>query len=1355
MDVDEGTPQLKLIRAVRTLDEDSSFAWPEKVHKLWLLLTATKNTRLHGVEESILRWLLRQMTGNTDSAEHVRRYPLTWTILGHVFPKIPAQALGRSLAYFRFVSILNKTLGDVTKQETRTGVPGTEEGTKAAKKRKREADWPTELADLRTPLGCLRTASEVFEALAILLEQGTTRPGEVTPEKRVGAEHIKSLFSSSGDETRDIVARLLFICDDSLSMTDEGPVKGQQSWIDTLTTIWNLRLHSKEDSFEFARHIYERAALALAKFEADYSVQLPNHTYNTCREIWMPQLRRFLSTHFIRPARQRFTVDKSVNMLKLALDIAQKDVVASTTVMWSIAARIPRDTSDPRSKIEHDAWAEKIFQVVVEGLQPLARRKRNEVLSRLLDIALQTQSIPGTETLRVLYQQHALDGTETDWALLSKVLACDADVFLLAQDHEAIFDNVSRVSNNDARIKDNVVAHVILPLQTAFSNARDTAAFIIQWLQSLCAAEHVEQSIWFHPKIRENLATALQPSFSSAQLLRLLEQLESVPSQAGELLVVLDGICAGLTDDNIITNVDSKIISLMNRRWEDLSPDVLALRWRIFGYLASWRGSDECNQLWKKVKSDLKPILKKKALTAAETFEAFSCCYKICLSNHIGGKSEEDVIQLICTLLGRLISSVESEADLHMLRPYTDFSFNHLPRLSEKPKQEANTLIDQISKLFWAVSQKLPLLLSEQDLEHVRPLIHNHDVADEEPMVDALMTPFLDALDNPENNCGWTEPQSFKLLSILLEFPAESWTRGRRRRIMGSWKKQKSTISSYAAKDPKYTTAILRLLVKIMQQPTFYENMEFADLVDICSNVETSDATILSLIERFVDTTVRQVLANMNELARSYLSSAFQYAKSLKPGKQSAGRTQILVLRSLTAVLADYRSSNGSLECLGIDPDVFVQKLAELVERALSDFASEAKESSIASLSDEKLHFLSAVLDASRVRGNHDVSQMKIELPADTLTRLERTGDTIMSRDASIVWKLRSFLISQNAGRNTTEYFRAFLDGGGHEVEEDLIHGFVDAYAQGKSQSVRGQLLDELIDRGRLIEGPVELLIASRRLLELYQGPNVDNTPAGVQGGLDFAQVHGHFTSLLSHARSLAHFKQISGTMLFILDKHANTMTQYNIEGTLTSVIQVCSPRGPKIQGAKATGEIFAALYKLVALIIKRHRLRLSGHFHILLATLRALLTVLLADPSLSTSSHRSARFRLPPWLLTRLQPRHAERFARLLTLVCEPSAASVTRTRARSELDSATDVAKRAAGQYMYLILEVYIKLQLEVEVPQEMRKALEVGIFPVLDITSEACRKVLNESLDAGGRAVFRALFAEYRKFGKWKGA
>ncbi|KAI0118869.1 Urb2/Npa2 family-domain-containing protein [Nemania sp. FL0031] len=1357
MDVDgNGSSQrLALIRTVRTLDEDSSLTLPDKIHKLWLLITAAKHTRLHGVEESILRWLLKQMSGNTDSAEHVRRFPLTWTILGHVFPKIPAQALGRSLAYLRFVSILNKTLGDVTKHETQASAPGTEDSTKTSKKRKRGANWPATLDELRTSTGCLRTASEGFEALAILLEQGTAQSGELTPERRVGAEHIKSLFSSSGEETRDITARLILICDDSLSLADGELVKGQQSWIDTLATIWDLRLRNKEDGLDFAKYIYGRASLILAKFEGYYSVIHYNRIYETCREIWTLQLRKFLSTYFVLPARQRFSADKNIDVPKLALEITQDDVVASATVMWSIAATTPRDTSDPRSKIEHDVWTENIFQAVVESLQPLSRQKQNEVFSRLLDIAFQTRSIPDTETLRTLYQQHALDGAETDWILISKVLACDPDVFLAAQDPEAIFNNISNVSDSDAKTRDEVVSNVVLHLQDAFSNARDLVGFVTKWFQSLCAAESVEQSVWFDSRIREHLATILQTSLSSTQILRLLEGLETINNDSGELLVILDGICAGLTDEHTIANVHLKIMSMMDRKWGDISPGVLALRWRIFGYLALWEESSDCNQLWKKVKSDLKPILKKSPLIAAEAFEAFSCCYKLCLANHIGGKYEEDLTKLICTTLGRLISSINTEADLQSLSPYLDLVFNHLPRLSEQPKQEVNTLTDQIVKLFWLVSYKFPLLLNEQRLELIRPLIHNYDVADEEPMADALIAPVLDALDSPEDQTGWTQPHSLNLLSILLEFPVEFWTRGRRKRMLGSWKKHKSMISSYAAKDPKYALAVLRLLVNIMQQPTFYEDMEFADLVDICSDITASDATLSNLVERFIGITIRQILTNVNEFTQSYLLSASQYTRGIKLGKIPATCSQIILLKSLAAAISDYKSSSGSLESLGIDPNIFGRTLAKVIEQAFGEFASEAQKPSMSSLTEDKLKFLSIALDAAQVIGNYATSQIKIELSGDTLTQLERAGDSVSTKDAAIIWKLRSFLIKQNTNRYTTESFSTLLDECDLGIEEESINGFIDAYVQGKSQSERDEVLGELIGQGRLTGGSIGPLLAAQRLLELYQVvPNVDDKPASTKGGLDLAKVYEHFISHLSRTESLPHFKQISETVLFLLDKHANAMTQYNIEATLTSVVEVCSAQGPKIHGPKAAGEIFAALFKLVALIIKRHRLRLSGHFHILLTTLRALLTVLLTDPAPSISS-RSARSRHPPWLLARLQPRHAERFARLLTLVCEPSAASVARSRAaRSDLDSATDVAKRAVGQYMYLVLETYIKLQLEGEVARDMRKALEVGVFSVLDITPEGCRKVLNESLDASGRAVFRALFAEYRKFGKWKG-
>lgn len=274
---------------------------------------------------------------------------------------------------------------------------------------------------------------------------------------------------------------------------------------------------------------------------------------------------------------------------------------------------------------------------------------------------------------------------------------------------------------------------------------------------------------------------------------------------------------------------------------------------------------------------------------------------------------------------------------------------------------------------------------------------------------------------------------------------------------------------------------------------------------------------------------------------------------------------------------------------------------------------------------------------------------------------------------------------------------------------------------------------------------------------------------------VDIAAIHGQLAPLLTKTETIQHFNHLSDILLLLLDKHANSTTQFGIELTLTSVIDVCSPQGPNLPEAKAAGQVYDKSYKLVAAIIKRHRRRLEGHFPILLATLQAMLRVLLADPNSTSQAHRQhphpqqAKRPYPPWLSSRLQARHAARFARLLTLVCEPSAASVASFSSSSssrsssshhhqqQLDSATDAAKRTAGQDMYVVLETYIKLQLEgggADVPRDVRKALETGVYAILDVTPQGGRRVLGDSLDANGRALFRQLYVDYKKFGRWSG-
>ncbi len=237
----------------------------------------------------------------------------------------------------------------------------------------------------------------------------------------------------------------------------------------------------------------------------------------------------------------------------------------------------------------------------------------------------------------------------------------------------------------------------------------------------------------------------------------------------------------------------------------------------------------------------------------------------------------------------------------------------------------------------------------------------------------------------------------------------------------------------------------------------------------------------------------------------------------------------------------------------------------------------------------------------------------------------------------------------------------------------------------------------------------------------------------------------------LSKARTASEFILAAETAHLLLDQKAMSMTQWNIELALSTVSTICSDITGRAPVA-ACPKSYKWLVQLVAIIIKRHRKRLDGHFHLLVTALESLLQVLIRHPydtaghiKTAGSAKDSAAF--PHWA------GHAKLFARLLTLVCEPSAASVSRSQPNA-LDSERDKARRYAGQYMYQVLMRYVQLQLEHVVPHEVREALEPGVYAVFDITTPAGLRIMGDAMDASGRAVMKELYKQHQKFGKWTG-
>lgn len=214
-------------------------------------------------------------------------------------------------------------------------------------------------------------------------------------------------------------------------------------------------------------------------------------------------------------------------------------------------------------------------------------------------------------------------------------------------------------------------------------------------------------------------------------------------------------------------------------------------------------------------------------------------------------------------------------------------------------------------------------------------------------------------------------------------------------------------------------------------------------------------------------------------------------------------------------------------------------------------------------------------------------------------------------------------------------------------------------------------------------------------------------------------------------------------------------MDQWNIDSTLGAITMMCSRNAPSLRATRAGG-IYSHLCQLLSSILIGHRLKLEGHFHLVVQAMQALLRCLFTPLPHSTSK-ASKTFAPPPWLSSpkhQLNPRHAAIFTRLVTLICDPSVSSVTRSK-QNNLTSAKDKAKRMAGQHMHFVLTLYVQLQLEMKMLPQVREQMVPGLYAIFDTTTPEMRRMISDGLDSSGRAVFGVLFRDYQKFGKWKGS
>lgn len=1351
---------------MRGLDQNGPGKDGENLETLWNCLTAHADGQFHAAEESSLRWLLKSMNGPSEDAETIRRYPLTWTILDCVFSRIPLFSLAKSLADRRFMTVLQQTAKDISK-------PTDENGPTASSKRKRSSTKRYAVGDLRVLEGCVYTAQAVFQAIQSLLRrlENTTT---LSSHDRIGAEHIRSLFCTSATEATALVSPLLVICDLLLASEIHDEIDGCEDWINTLSTVWYLHMQSSEDTVEVAAYLFNASAILLSRLEG-FSGKQRGEIYGPLRTRWSVDLQKFLHRSLILPARAAFLNRQDFEAVTRALDVSKGMVEISTPALYFLASGAFDLLAKHDLRRGNSEWMKKLFQAVELAIHE--RPDRNILMRTILDQAVQRSMPVGIEDLRSVCRSYALSANETDWELVARIAKCEPAVFQTSQEGADLLNEVCRRSietkNEDSY---QAITTIIGAIIQGFRTARDIPGFLKLWFAQVCVVEDKAlRSAWLDVGRKDSpgdpLDSLIEKEMSPHQLLEVVKWVEAQPTHPQALCMFSQTIAEGVRSEPYVDAVGRRLFDLLLPVKTTSSP-ATALKWRVVSKTISWGPASEISATWSPVKDQLSKILQKAPIKTAETFEAFKCCCQAWVSMSSDDEQIIETAAMVGLFTDRLAAEI-ANADVlgepklsSCLEPDASFEF-------EDDFAYQNYLAwyirgsSRLTRLYANTKGGLPKVLQDaistqkSQIEGLRTfwnaMLQNDVNLNDTKLAKDLADRLIDSLAESEKEKHWPAERGVTSIRLLSSIPVETLSRPQREEIMVILARRRAKM----LKSPKHVSPegwklVLGLATKMMGRSTFYEGMGFSDLVEVADAMSNlsfdttfNDETLLELIERFflmASTTIRQMAEHIEERSIKYLTGSLDFitlceARVEKNEDAMMPPFHITLLKALATELTRSPNCRSHPELSSLPPHA-KQVLAKCVTSAMGTLMGNKK---IFSNHDSAVDLaLFAVVDAAS--SADDLTEVAYK--SSTVRKFENRSRDAMKLGDIRGWKTQTFLMNYMPGELEASRPTTFdgLDKLPSRLRGFLLKAHVESVTRLMTTDTKVGYLKDVINElhhGSETDGQIlavqqiinQLIgVYSRNFSATSRLTMADSTDLHGKGdGFDLAAAHGELTSALMSAKTSVNFIRICHILHNLLEKKPQAMSQWNVEMTLSTICALTS------NTHEHTNASFTWMCKLVEVIIKKHRLRLEGHYHLLLATMQSLLRNLIIDQ---------------PQKLSGAEDSLAHMYARLITLVCEPTAGAVSRAQQHSALDSATDAAKRSAGRHMYLVLMQYVKLQLEANVPRAAREALEPAMNSIFDITPPEGRKILNDAMDASGRAILREMFKRYTKFGKWSG-
>lgn len=1332
---------------------------------MWRHLTASADSQFHAAEQSSLRWLLKSMNGSSSDAETMRRWPLTWTILECVFQRIPLFSLAKSLADRRFIAVLHQTLKDISRPST--------DSSATPSKRKRSTTKSFALEDLKDSQGCLMTGEAVFSSLKTLLGRLDSSAAQSSHDK-IGAEHIRSLFCASAAEAATFASLSLTLCDSALSNSDDQ-TEGWEPWIETTASIWDLHLQGSDDALEVAAHLFAPSAAILSKLEKISKTQKAA-VRESLRTKWSSDLQKLMHRNLILPARATFITRQNMEPISRALQAAAKNTAVAAPALYFLVFGVTDALGEGRLRKGNSDWMKQIFRAVEGTLRP--RDDRDELIQIVLERAADKSASVDTDDLRSVCREYALQEESTNWRLVSDLAGCDPDVFQLSEEGARLLDTVcerSIVPGLD-QAEAEAVTKIIQAILQGFRTGRDLSGFLKLWFQQLCKIEK-QKSKASSPWIRvaeneygsDSFKALIEKELSPQQLLEVLGWVESEKSHSKALCLFLDSIAQGIQSESYADAVGSKLFNLVSKV-KKTSSTLTALKWGVVSKTLSWVAAESRSEIWDAVQGHLSKILSEAPIESRETYEAFKCCCQAWISMSPDDKQLGEPAELVESFTARLSADLLSSSALKGKDLSLYLQLDAAPGYLEEaaPQHYLAWFLrgsSRLGRFVYGTKAALPealqnaLSLPSSEIDQLREiwtcLLENENNVNDVKVAGDLVDRLIKALEEGGKEKRWPAEASQTWIRSLTNVHTDAFTRTQRERIM-------ILLNTHRAKATKRVSLdgwryILGLSTKLMSRPTFYEGMQFSDLVDVAdamsdisSSTPTQDGTLTNLINAYFEmasTTIQRMAEHIDDRSLKY----FEESRSFISDCDDAGDLSPFRLTLLKALISEVSQSpncTAHAELVSL-PDSAKDVLGKCVMTATGYFLTEKKAFEGHNVIAD-LRLFAAVDAAEALESLSGVSKLK----QSDVRKAEKRSHAAMASGDLRGWKMQTFLrtyfsslmeetrptafysISDVPPKLREPFFQSNVASVTKEMDTpakiEYLGALVQVFVQGSDtdgqasaiQTVVRQLLGKLMNRNN---NNIECQ------LTISGCPDLQSKGAG----FDLATAHSELTSTLLTLESQSVCVRVCRVLQTLLEKKPQSMTQWNIELVLSTVCQLSSS-----EHAGDERVPFGWLCKLVEVVIKKHRLRLEGHHHILLSVMQALIRNLIisqgATEPLGQAMHETK----------------AHLYARLVTLICEPTAGAVSRPQHQNALDSATDAAKRSAGRHMYLVLMQYVKLQLEADVPRSVREALEPAMNSIFDITPPEVRKILNDAMDGSGRAILREMFKRYTKFGKWSG-